>query len=238
MKHSTTFRTSRDYPTNSAGHFDVNIFHIRDEFIFFDPILRELLAEASVVFSNLQSLQPGNQKQTNKIQLLKISRSYRSIIRACLAKLQETESSNDESIAYRKKLENYITIFYSIECVWHLIEILLIDTTPTNFVVPSLLEWIRFHFPTFEREAAEILLIGRDANISSMYWPIVNGLVMQGIMHREITIQLCILKVYYIPGQIDVVRTLLKLHSAWETASFQLADEVLRMMPKYNVRLK
>lgn len=61
--------------------------------------------------------------------LLNFSRQYRSIIRACLENLQEDilkAKTNDE----RDDVQNLITIFYSVECIWHLCEILFINATP------------------------------------------------------------------------------------------------------------
>lgn len=70
---------------------------------------------------------------------LRTSRAYRSAIRATLNKLQEAAAESDQAGQY----ENFITIFYSIECLWHLCEFLLIDHS-TVTVVPNLLEWVSF----------------------------------------------------------------------------------------------
>lgn len=115
-------------------------------------------------------------------------------------------------------IENNITIFYSVECVWHLCEILLIDRPPSNVVVPQLLEWIRFHFPAYERRAAELLFADNDdlEEVHVDILPVVRGLITQGLL--------------------DVARALLRKHPSADSNAFRIADEVLKAMPVYMVR--
>lgn len=150
------------------------------------------------------------QKKGSKQEYVKLSRTYRSIIRACLEKLQEAVSTSEE-------YQSFITILYTIECIWHLSEILFIDPTPSNIVTPQLLEWTRFHFPSAERNATDLLLHGRDADESEQYWPSVKGLILQ--------------------GQIDVARAILQLHSMSESNAFRMADQILKSMPVSNVSI-
>lgn len=172
------------------------------------------MAEASTIFKTVQEIS----KQESRPDYLKISRTYRSTVRACLEKLNDsldeigqTDRTEDQGV-----IGNYITIFYSVECVWHLCEILLIDPAPSNIVVPQLLNWVRFHFPAYEREAAELLFIDSDDIDGVHVLSVIKGLITQ--------------------GQVEVARTLLRLHpAASNNASFQIAEEVLRSMPTYNV---
>lgn len=210
-----THRSAKDVPSELANYGDINIHHLSTEFIFDDPILRSLVAEANHTFMNLQR----EVKQVRRPDFAKVSRTYRSIVRACLQKLQDTlakcddQDDDDLRLAY----ENYITIFYSVECVWHLCEILLIDAVPSHVVVPQLLDWIRFHFPMYERKAAEMLFVDQTDvdEVTGEFMPIVKGLIAQ--------------------GQVEVARTLLRLHPDYATASFQIAEEILKSMPTYTV---
>ncbi|XP_036334091.1 nuclear pore complex protein Nup75 [Rhagoletis pomonella] len=205
--------STRDAPTEFAGKDDVVIHMLQPEFIFDDPILRSLVAEANSTFVILQELK----RRGSKAEYTKISRTYRSIIRACLEKLQDIVISEGEvgETEAKSKYHQYISIFYSIECVWHLSEILFLDPTPSNAVVPQLLEWVRFHFPAAERMATDLLLLGREASDSDEYWPALKGLIMQ--------------------GQVDVARALLHLHPQAETAHFKLTEQILKTMPTYSV---
>lgn len=186
--------------------------HLSQYFILDDPILRSLVAESSTIFQKLQSVK---ERATADV-YLQSSRTYRSAIRSCLNKLQDEISNEPSGSSNIKQYENYVTIFYSIECMWHLCEFLLIDRHSTISVVPNLLEWTKFHFPTPGQNAGEMLInMERDIDVKGEYWPTVRGLILQ--------------------GQIDIARGLLRLHSSSETATFQLADKDLDTMPVFNV---
>lgn len=102
-----------------------------------DEILRPLLAESSSIFYQLQMASGSDIN-------LQMSKQYRSVIRTSLNKLQEALTGHIEDPEREKQLETFITIFYSIEYLWHLIELLLIDKHSTVSVVPNLMEWVRF----------------------------------------------------------------------------------------------
>lgn len=201
----------KDVPTNfvlAAG--SSKIFHVRQEIILFHSILRKLVNESNGIFIALQNLMRN--KSIDKSELLKISIQYRSIIRACLENLQDEIMKNNGN----DELQNYITIFYSVECIWHLSEILFVDVIPGDIVLPQLLQWIRFHFPKHERNAAQLLSVHlSELETHSEYWNTVLGSLLQ--------------------GRIKIVRTLLRQHSASESTIFKLVDNLLKAMPNYNV---
>lgn len=189
------------------------VHQVRQQVILFHPILRKLVNEANGAFLNLQLIL--HEKNIDRQQeLLKASRLYRSIIRACLENLQE--EAVKASGAQRDELENYITIFYSIECLWHLCEIMFVETIPGGMVLQQLLEWVRFHFPRHERAAAR-LLAGELQGIETQpdYWDTVIGALMQ--------------------GRVDITRALLKLHIAADSTPYRRVDALLKAMPMYDV---
>lgn len=201
-------------PTNFASNSPSSIFHVRHDVILFHPILRNLVNESNGTFLSLQAF-ISTKSSDVKSEILKISRQYRSIIRACLENLQD-ETTKNITAEQKEEIQNYITIFYSIECIWHLCEILFIDVIPGNILLPYLLDWVRFHFPKHERNAAALLSGDTNAlELQEGYWPTVFGNLLQ--------------------GRIKVVRTLLKQHSAADTPVFQLVQQVLKAMPSYNV---
>lgn len=181
----------------------------------FTPILRKLVNEANGTFLSLQKLVETSKTTDNQVEFLKLSRQYRSIIRVCIESLQEAAQKETDGIE-KNTLHSYITIFYSIECIWHLCEILFIDIIPGEVVLPFLLEWVRFHFPCHEQTAAQLLkACERGSEDHPEYWDTVIGMVVQ--------------------GRVDVARALLKLHSAADTNEFKLVDNSLRSMPVYSV---
>lgn len=205
----------KDIPSHFASSTPASVFHLRHDVILYHPILRKLLNESNGVFSTVQNLMK-DKKADHKTELFKLSIQYRSIIRACLENLQEEiiKSDNNE----KEKLHSFVTIFYSIECIWHLCEILFVNTVPGNLVLPHLLEWIRFHFPRHERNAAMMLagdLNGLESH--SEFWRTVFGSLLQ--------------------GRVKVARVLLKQHSSADSQIFKMMDQVLKAMPIYNVSI-
>lgn len=195
------------------GPSDASVYNVRQQVILFEPILRKLINEANGTFLSVQELMASNLPDY-KAELLKLSRQYRSIIRACLENLQD-EAVCDKT-NYKEELQNYITIFYSVECIWHLCEILFVENIPGGVVLPHLLEWVRFHFPKYERNAATLLredTVGIE--LQPYYWETVIGSLMQ--------------------GRIELVQALLQLHSSADGKPFQLAIQTLREMPLYHI---
>lgn len=86
-----------------------------------------------------------------------------------------------------------------------------------DVILPQLLEWVRFHFPSRELMATKILAkknIG--AELSNVhYWEAAIGCALH--------------------GRLDTVRSLLNLHSKADSPAFAAAENVLRTMPVYNV---
>ncbi|XP_037941572.1 nuclear pore complex protein Nup75-like [Teleopsis dalmanni] len=198
--------TTVDKPTEYNEKDPVQIHLLQPTFIFEDPILRSLIAEGCATFVALQRLKRAGSKSD----YIKISRTYRSIIRACLEKLQDAALIDEE-----EKYQRYISTFYPIECIWHLCEILYLDVNSNNLISPQLLDWIRFHFPTGERLATDLLLLGREASDNKNYWPTLKSLITQ--------------------GQIEVARALLHLHPLIDSPTYQLADQILRAIPNCNI---
>lgn len=108
-------------PCNTKVHF------LTPKVILFTPVLRKLVNESNGVFLAIQQLQNSDSRD-NKNELLKHSKRYRSILRACVESLQDLrEKSLPEE---RSLFDNFLTIFYHIECIWHLTEILYVDVIP------------------------------------------------------------------------------------------------------------
>lgn len=199
-------------PSNTSQD---KLLNIRQDILLFTPILRKLVNESNGTFLSLQKAADIAKVSDNQVEFLKLSRQFRSIIRVCIENLQEAASKEENGIE-KNNILSHITIFYSIECIWHLCEILYIDNIPGDIVLPYLLEWVRFHFPCHEQTAAQLLeACERGSEEHKDYWDTVVGMVVQ--------------------GRVDVARALLKLHSAGESNEFKLVDNSLRSMPVYSV---
>ncbi|XP_066583629.1 nuclear pore complex protein Nup85-like isoform X2 [Prorops nasuta] len=187
-------------------------YFLRPEIILFSQPLRKLVNESNGVFLSIQKIKTSGDV---RLEILKQSKRYRSILRACIENLEEilTKSLPEET----NELENYITIFYSVEFIWHLTEILYLDVIPGDVILPKFLKWIRFHFPRNEKAAEFILaqqIIGADLeNIN--YWKTVLGCALH--------------------GDLEIVCALLEQHHRSDHPGFNNAISILRRMPVYDV---
>lgn len=99
---------------------------MRQDVILFSPTLRELVNESNGVFLSIRKIN-GSSSDEVRPELVKHSKQYRSILRACVESLQDAA---EKATQEKSLLENFLTIFYNVECVWHLTEILYVDTIP------------------------------------------------------------------------------------------------------------
>ncbi|XP_058805401.1 nuclear pore complex protein Nup85 [Phymastichus coffea] len=194
---------------------EAKVHFLRPEVILFSPSLRKLVNESNGVFLSVQKIRCSPTANDSRPEMLKYSKQYRSILRACVEELQDlAEKSTPEK---KTMYENFQTIFYNVECVWHLTEILYVDVIPGDVVLPQLLDWVRFHFPSREIMAMKILArkkIGADLE-GMEYWEAVIGCALH--------------------GKLDIARALLALHSKADHNAFIAAENALRNMPVYNV---
>ena len=109
---------------------------------------------------------------------MRVSRQYRSVIKDCqeqLEHLAETGAASQASHYLAQVGQNefqawnhfYLTILiscsnqcllqselmYKLELIWHLVEILFMDSSPGGLVMPHLLNWVSLHFPACEERA-------------------------------------------------------------------------------------
>ncbi|KOB75200.1 Nucleoporin NUP85 [Operophtera brumata] len=163
------------------------LLSIHREILLFHPILRRLVNESNGTFLAIQKAAEAAKSSDNHVEFLKLSRQYRSIIRVCIESLQEASQKTTDGIE-KNNLLAYVTIFYSIECIWHLCEILHVDNIPGDIVLPFLLEWVRFHFPCHEQTAARLLeACERGSEDHEDYWDTVIGMIVQGRVYGSIS---------------------------------------------------
>lgn len=212
----TVFSTPSSFTNKLVAANVTSLLHmVRPQITLFNPIIRKLVNEANGTFLSLQRLSEKPSYGDSRPELLKISRQYRAIMRACLENLHET-INNSVDKEEKDLLSSYVNIFYCAECIWHTCEILYIDNIPGDIIMPQLLEWVRIHFPNHEQAASQILEeceVGAEENAD--YWNTVTGMIMQ--------------------GRIDIARALLRLHTNCDTNQYIIADNVLRSMPSHDV---
>lgn len=196
---------------------DASLFNVRPHVILFNPIIRKMVNESNGAFLDIQAFMSRNPDSSAiKTELLKFSRYYRSIIRACLEHLQD-EVMRAPPGETKHDLQSFVTIFYSIECIWHFSEIIFVENILGNAVLPQLLDWVRFHLPTHERNAAALLCGPQTGlDLQPTYWDTVIGCIIQ--------------------GRLEVASALLRLHSDGDSDQFRLCVAAIQTFPVYSIQ--
>ncbi|XP_062507597.1 nuclear pore complex protein Nup85-like [Corticium candelabrum] len=169
---------------------------------------RKLANQSHGVFMDLQEVGVGVGQQQS---LVKLSRSYRAIIHACVLDLNNAADRADDSLV--SNYQEQCQLFEMTELMWHLSEILFIECAPASSVLPCLLEWVRWHNPRVTELAYEITnhpAPGRHPE----YWDVIKLLILH--------------------GKPQEARNLLMQHPARRHGihdGFSILDELLRKMP-------
>lgn len=177
-----------------------------------NDLARKMVGESNGIFLALQKLAAELKLESLRSQLIKISRKYRSVIKAFVDDLHRTmdEPCSDSN---RHEYNSLAHMYYKMELVWNLCEILFLDVQPSGILLNQLLDWIRWHFPMFEMLAKEVIE-SDDPTSHPSYWNAVYGYVLQ--------------------GRITDVRKLLHIHTDSRSEAFVLMDRLLRRMPQHS----
>jgi len=193
----------------NEGRVGGQCHEVRWETTLYEPVFRKLVNESLGVFLSLSKLS-DEESPISADQLVRISRQYRSIMKDCQEQLENLSETGLASDAAHFIAQS--DLLYKLELIWHLVEILFMDTTPGGIVLPHLLHWVSLHFPGCEERARSVLSQGsEEPEQHAEYWEAVVKFVLQGRM--------------------DQARNLLRLHSEFSTDPFMSLDELLRKMP-------
>ena len=89
--------------------------------------------------------------------LVKISRKYWRIMNWEVCEEQLESLTETVSTAESNHYLSLSDLLYKLELIWHLVEILYLDTTPGAMVLPHLLHWTSLHFTGCEDRARLVL---------------------------------------------------------------------------------
>lgn len=177
------------------------------------PITRKLVNETHNVFLKLQKCVPQKSESVQKPLLVKFSREYRSVIKACLMDLQtELKRCIDADDPRKGEIEAQLQLFDMTELVWSLAEILFIDVQPSGSVLGQLLEWLRWHFVGGDHLAKKAIEHDPPQEHES-YWDAVFCFILQ--------------------GRVEESRKMLSRHTHASTDAYITMDTLLRKMPLF-----
>lgn len=205
-------RPFRDEPTGVNVGNEAFIHLMKWDTDMHSPHTRKLVNEMCSIFVKIQKQMTSLQTSSNKNSLIiKYSREYRSVIKACILELHHTVSCSDHFV--NSKCYDQLEMLEMSELLWSLCEILLIDKLPGGLVLRHLLDWWQLRFLEYDSKARDAMSSDSPEDDEN-YWNAVIYFVLQ--------------------GRLDDARHLLSLHSQFSTAVFCKMDGLLKSMPLYS----
>uniref|UniRef100_A0A6G1S734 Nuclear pore complex protein Nup85 n=1 Tax=Aceria tosichella TaxID=561515 RepID=A0A6G1S734_9ACAR len=152
--------------------------------IFSEPV-QLLVKESHAIFSTI----PRNETDFSKINVIAISRRYRSIIHECVDNLTR-DLTNDHS--------SQTKTFKELEVIWNLCEILLLDVSQPGTLIIQLKNWITLHLEELSADAKRIIKsldngsyrYNEDTD-TEIYWDLLIKLVLRGDTKKAIHLISC-----------------------------------------------
>ncbi|XP_029456419.1 nuclear pore complex protein Nup85 [Rhinatrema bivittatum] len=151
----------------------------RDEDVY-SPVLRKLFNESHGIFVGLQKSEEELPSKSRKTQLVRVSKNYRSVIRACMEEMHQLAvSTRDANLT--ASYTNQVSVLSAMELIWNLCEILFIEVATAGSLLLHLLDWVRLHVCEVDNMAQEVLSSESPTN-HEKYWDVVTCYVLQGRM--------------------------------------------------------
>lgn len=176
---------------------------------------RKLLNETHGIFMDLQ--ESCEQAAPARESLLSTSLQYRAVLGSCIMKLQES-MCNARTAEKKDSLKSELDLFSIMELIWHLSEVLLIESQSGGYCLQQLLTWIKIHFTDADKLGANVMACD-DPYAHDDYWPTLHGFVLQGRLE-----EVCDMLMHH--PQRD--------HGVFDV--FANIEELLRKMPVYQVK--
>lgn len=154
------------------------IFIIRKDIDVYSQILRKLFNESHGIFVGLQRIEEDLTGKSRKAQLVRVSKNYRSVIRACMEEMHQVAIAAKDP-ASGHQFSSQISILSAMELIWNLCEILFIEVAPAGPLLLHLLDWVRLHVCEVDSVLADVLGSESPSRHES-FWKLVTILVLQG----------------------------------------------------------
>uniref|UniRef100_A0A8C3YLZ3 Nuclear pore complex protein Nup85 n=1 Tax=Catagonus wagneri TaxID=51154 RepID=A0A8C3YLZ3_9CETA len=129
---------------------------IRKDIDVYCKILRKLFNESHGIFVGLQRIEEELTGKSRKAQLVRVSKNYRSVIRACMEEMHQLAIAAKDP-AGDSQFSSQISILSAMELIWNLCEILFIEVAPAGPLLLHLLDWVRLHVCEVDSLSADVL---------------------------------------------------------------------------------
>ncbi|XP_044103389.1 nuclear pore complex protein Nup85 isoform X1 [Neovison vison] len=171
----TSFNKKEESETKPGCPF---IYIIRKDIDVYSQILRKLFNESHGIFVGLQRIEEELTGKSRKAQLVRVSKNYRSVIRACMEEMHQVAiAAKDPAIG--RQFSSQVSILSAMELIWNLCEILFIEVAPAGALLLHLLDWVRLHVCEVDSLLADVLGSENPSKHDS-FWKLVTILVLQG----------------------------------------------------------
>ncbi|XP_047613557.1 nuclear pore complex protein Nup85 isoform X1 [Phacochoerus africanus] len=151
---------------------------IRKDIDVYCKILRKLFNESHGIFVGLQRIEEEFTGKSRKAQLVRVSKNYRSVIRACMEEMHQLAiAAKDPASGGQFSIQ--ISILSAMELIWNLCEILFIEVAPAGPLLLHLLDWVRLHVCEVDSLSADVLG-SENPSKHEDFWKLVTILVLQG----------------------------------------------------------
>ncbi|XP_034363638.1 nuclear pore complex protein Nup85 [Arvicanthis niloticus] len=154
------------------------IYIIRKDMDVYSQILRKLFNESHGIFVGLQKIEEELSGKSRKAQLVRVSKNYRSVIRACMEEMHQVAIAAKDPASGRQ-FSSQVSILSAMELIWNLCEILFIEVAPAGPLLLHLLDWVRLHVCEVDSLSADVLGSDNPSKHES-FWNLVTVLVLQG----------------------------------------------------------
>uniref|UniRef100_A0A8D2CNH3 Nuclear pore complex protein Nup85 n=1 Tax=Sciurus vulgaris TaxID=55149 RepID=A0A8D2CNH3_SCIVU len=122
----------------------------------YSHILRKLFNESHGIFVGLQRIEEELTGKSRKAQLVRVSKNYRSVIRACMEEMHQFAIAAKDPASGRQ-FSSQVSILSAMELIWNLCEILFIEVAPAGPLLLHLLDWVRLHVCEVDSLSADVL---------------------------------------------------------------------------------
>ncbi|XP_021491244.1 nuclear pore complex protein Nup85 isoform X1 [Meriones unguiculatus] len=154
------------------------VYIIRKDVGVYSQILRKLFNESHGIFVGLQKIEEELTGKSRKAQLVRVSKNYRSVIRACMEEMHQVAVASKDPASGRQ-FSSQVSILSAMELIWNLCEILFIEVAPAGPLLLHLLDWVRLHVCEVDSLSADVLGSENPSKHES-FWSLVTVLVLQG----------------------------------------------------------
>uniref|UniRef100_A0A2I3RUY9 Nuclear pore complex protein Nup85 n=1 Tax=Pan troglodytes TaxID=9598 RepID=A0A2I3RUY9_PANTR len=113
-----------------------------------------------------------------KSQLVRVSKNYRSVIRACMEECTSVFAAKDP--ANGRQFSSQVSILSAMELIWNLCEILFIEVAPAGPLLLHLLDWVRLHVCEVDSLSADVLGSENPSKHDSFWNLGVDGMTSHG----------------------------------------------------------